>query len=1446
MANQDSQNTFHSTGSKLVSLNGNHLFDIISFDPTGGSYTASVYLNTLTGWQTQPDPSWTPSLAASYAYKLTNDRQLAGKEIIDIDGDGLPDIVTSIADSNTKEVYLSNGPIPDVLTQFQNSLGGKISIHYKSASQYTDASGALLNTNIPYIVQTVDTITQDDGMGHTFATTYRYSGGKFDGASKEFRGFSSVRVTDATGAYTDTFYLQDDILKGKVDHIESRDASGNLFKKSVNTWSSNSPSAGVTFPFLTQEDYFEYQGVSTNNTFKQAETTYQYDSYGNVKEIDRLGDINSTTDDRHDFIEFLYNNTASSYLVSLPKHLYTNDASGNKVSESWNYYDGATDNNTLPTKGDLTQVCRWLNGGTNPCTTSGYDTYGNRTSITDAKNHTSTIAYDPTYQTFPVTETNALNQSVTKTYWGVGTPPITPIAGSFAVPGLLATATDPNNIRADSYWDALGRPFANVIPPDSATSPTTKYAYYDYQNSTTPAGVLVQKRQDVGGGTIDTYSFIDGLGRSIQTKTPNSDGVNQNVIDTAYNNVGLVASVSVPYTSAKSSTYTTPSTTALQTTTQYDAMRRVKKIINTDGTYSSRIYAPWSTTYIDPNGHQKLELRDGFGRLAEVDEYLGADGRSATYPSAAFTLYSQTQYSYDVFGNLTQIFDALGNKLTMSYDTLGRKISMHDPDMGDWSYQYDAVGNLTTQTDDKGQTIAFQYDPLNRLQTKTVSSGGDSTPPTTPSGLAATLANSNGISLTWNASTDNVKVAEYRIERCQAINCTNFVEVGAAKLTSYTDRGLLFGTLYLYRVRAVDTSGNMSGYSPTAGATTAPAPPTTLTAIDAPQDQGGAIQLTWSPSPNATIIQQNIYRGAISGGPYTLITSIQDGFTSSYVDKGLTNGTRYYYVVRAYDGTFESASSNESSAAPADNLPPTLSAIRISAVTATGATISWTTDELSDTQVDFGATTSYGSSTSLNSTPLTSHSATIGPFATSTSSTAYHYRVKSKDASGNLAISQDFTYSVGWVQRYDGSGHSVDSARKVVVDASGNVYVTGASNNSSNSDYVTVKYAPNGAQLWAQSYDGLYTDIPYAIAVDSSGNVYVTGQSNNAAGDSDIATVKYDSTGAQKWVARYNNNNSGFNEIGFALTLDAAGNVYVAGSSRTSVGTDPTVANVDYVTIKYNASDGSQAWLQRYSETSNGVNVAVDVAQSIWVDGAGSVYVSGYSYNHGATNPGYTTVRYDSGGNQLWVAKYTGDVDSAIAFNSPTLAGVSGARKIWVDSSGNVYIAGTSLNGSNKDYIVIKYNSGGAPQKVTIYNGAANSDDVLSDLWVDSSGNVYVTGASNNGSNYDYATLKYDPNGNKIWEARYDSGGSVGDYATALRVDASGYIYVTGYSTTSTSIKDYVTIKYDPTGALLWTGSYNNTAIDEAYALFVDPAGNIFVTGASDGGCQGDGSANLS
>jgi uncharacterized delta-60 repeat protein len=221
-------------------------------------------------------------------------------------------------------------------------------------------------------------------------------------------------------------------------------------------------------------------------------------------------------------------------------------------------------------------------------------------------------------------------------------------------------------------------------------------------------------------------------------------------------------------------------------------------------------------------------------------------------------------------------------------------------------------------------------------------------------------------------------------------------------------------------------------------------------------------------------------------------------------------------------------------------------------------------------------------------------------------------------------------------------------------------------------DYVTIKYNGSGVQQWVARYNGPISepDRATAIAVDASGNSYVTGYSQGV--DLDFATVKYNANGAQQWVARYDGPaHSG--DIAYAIALDNAGNVYVTGSDQS------IIYNTDYCTIKYN-STGVMQWRAHYA----GAAKDNDEAYALAVDGSGNVYVAGY-INGVSPSWDMATVKYNSAGVQQWVKTY----------NGPGNGNDNGAA-IGVDANGNVFVSGTSMGKtSDLDFVTVKYTSSG-------------------------------------------------------------------------------------------------------------------------------------------------------
>lgn len=303
------------------------------------------------------------------------------------------------------------------------------------------------------------------------------------------------------------------------------------------------------------------------------------------------------------------------------------------------------------------------------------------------------------------------------------------------------------------------------------------------------------------------------------------------------------------------------------------------------------------------------------------------------------------------------------------------------------------------------------------------------------------------------------------------------------------------------------------------------------------------------------------------------------------------------------------------------------------------------------------------------------------------------------------------------------------------------------------------------------------------------------------------------------WTNYYNGPGNAHDAAG-DIALDSDGNVFVAGYSS-GVG-----SSADFFIIKYSNS-GAVLWTNRYNGSGNGS----DGAGAIAVDTNGNVFAAGSSTGIGSLDD-FTTIKYSNAGIPLWTNRYNGPGND-----------IDGIKALALDTNGNVLVTGFSQgNGSQLDFATIKYSNSGLPLWTNRYNGPGNGDDRAWALAVDGNGNVFVTGHSWTGSQFDYITIKYSDTGVALWTNRYNGPGNSDDRPQALAVDSGGNVIVTGYSTGSGSGEDYATIKYSGAGVALWTNRFNGPGFDglgnggdRAWAMVVGGSGNVFVTGYSAG-----------
>jgi uncharacterized protein YjbI with pentapeptide repeats len=342
--------------------------------------------------------------------------------------------------------------------------------------------------------------------------------------------------------------------------------------------------------------------------------------------------------------------------------------------------------------------------------------------------------------------------------------------------------------------------------------------------------------------------------------------------------------------------------------------------------------------------------------------------------------------------------------------------------------------------------------------------------------------------------------------------------------------------------------------------------------------------------------------------------------------------------------------------------------------------------------------------------------------------------------------------------------------------------------------------------------------VGYSLAPESRTYMDVIG---NAAGQD------YNGSEAlvtQELLKRYNGSASWSDDWTAGMAMDSAGNVFVTGYS---VGGS---RRFEYATVKFDHGTGNKT-VARYNDNDHAMGFPAAIA----VDSLGNVYVTGYCY--GAKIRDYiVTVKYDNNLNQLAYARHSDP------------SAIIDAVSITADASGNVYVAGIVYQGvatSTNDYITIKYDSSLNELWARTYSASGTSNDNAAGIAVDASGGVYVTGTTwDSGGNTDILTIKYDSVGGEAWVSRFNGSGDGDDYPVGIRVNLEGDIYIGGTTFSAYSGDDYLILKLDPdTGSALWpqpkTFSYGETSWEDASAMTVDSADNIYITGFLSGGPPG-------
>ncbi|MDE2385444.1 MAG: VCBS repeat-containing protein [Alphaproteobacteria bacterium] len=631
-------------------------------------------------------------------------------EFGDFDGDGLTDHLLTPAPQSgsifSSTLYKNSGPVPDLLTSITQPLGGKESVTYR-------ASPGTKDSHIPFVMQLVASVTEDDGRGTVGTTNFDYAGGAWNAGERQFMGFRTITETLPANAGETarptivSTYHQSAACLGRttqVDHYSDVIGTGKLLKSEKVGIASN-----TVAPLFCQE--ISHQITLTDPVFNTSSTTreeFDHDAFGNKIGVRDLGSMASAADDKFTTISFTPN--TNDYVVACPtgQDVYSGtSAAGTRLQSESRFLDGASSTATPPTACDATQFSSWQSGSTWVGGGASFDGFGNQTGKWDAVGFTRQV-YDA-----------ALNLYVVETdlppYW-LATPDtrFKTTATWDYVCGQPLTQTDLNGQVTSFQYDALCRETTRWLPGGAWTA-----TYYVGFGSTASWAQYVDSVQYPAGGQSagnNHVDYLDGFGRSY-AKRIDATASTHIFTATTYNARGQVASQTAPYFDSDPQNVTSFT---------YDALDRPIKTTNPDGTSTTTSYyvpagklSVDNPYVVDELGHATSLYNDARGQLLARYRYDGAKW------------VTDIALTRDALERITGVSDASSNSWSYAYDGLSHRVSVSDPDLGAWSYSYDGAGRLVGQTDAKGAVTALSYDALSRVTQKTVSAAGKPTETTT-------------------------------------------------------------------------------------------------------------------------------------------------------------------------------------------------------------------------------------------------------------------------------------------------------------------------------------------------------------------------------------------------------------------------------------------------------------------------------------------------------------------------------------------------------------------------------------------------------------------------------------------------------------------------------------------------------------------------------------------
>lgn len=411
-------------------------------------------------------------------------------------------------------------------------------------------------------------------------------------------------------------------------------------------------------------------------------------------------------------------------------------------------------------------------------------------------------------------------------------------------------------------------------------------------------------------------------------------------------------------------------------------------------------------------------------------------------------------------------------------------------------------------------------------------------------------------------------------------------------------------------------------------------------------------------------------------------------------------------------------------------------------------------------------------------------------------------------------------YTQQWVDRINGRGNSFDIANNLYLDDQSNAYVYCTVYDSvfGQTNICAIKYAPNGIKLWKTIYDNPFGTIDQLQDVykDSQNNSYIAGYCSEA-DRIKLLLVKINQNGDTVF-SRITSIPNHETLVSHSICLDNSGNILVITDGR-----NLTTGKTDFIIVKY-SSAGILTNYKIFEGSSDGDDNGI----KILCDNSGNVFAGVNSFYNGVS---FDAVIYklDNNLNEIYTKRINGSanlddgiVDMKLSSDNNILlaAKVSGTESEWD-------IGTFKINNLNGNILWQK-----------IYNGIGNSLDLPYVITTDISDNIYVTGYARNSPSIqseDIIILKYDKNGNELLSKVYNDSVNGTDQGFSICTDNQKNIYVGGIADQGNQHVEYISLKYDSLGTLLWKATYHYYHLSEdfVYKVAVNNNQDIFITGIS-------------